>query len=85
MAENNATFNRHCHLNRETQFAAAAIYNECFGNMNTEYQQFCIPATFQIINIIGWKPHPNHPTPLARGTGEISIKELHTIDKFVKK
>ncbi|KAI8851851.1 S-adenosyl-L-methionine-dependent methyltransferase [Chytridium lagenaria] len=35
-----------------------------------------IPATFQIINMIGWKPDPSQPKPLKRGSGEVSLKTL---------
>jgi NADH dehydrogenase [ubiquinone] 1 alpha subcomplex assembly factor 5 len=34
--------------------------------------------------MIGWKPDPSQPKPLARGTGEISIKDLYRLDEVVK-
>lgn len=75
MAENNAAFNRPAHLNRDTMFAASAIYNELYGKDNS------IPATFQIIYFVAWKPSPNQSKPLARGSGKISLKDLGTINE----
>lgn len=34
--------------------------------------------------MIGWKPDPSQPKPLDRGTGQISIKDLHRLDEVVK-
>ncbi|XP_005186547.2 arginine-hydroxylase NDUFAF5, mitochondrial isoform X2 [Musca domestica] len=73
MAENNAAFNRPVHLNRDTMLAASAIYKEMYGNDKG------VPATFQIIYFVGWKPGPNQPTPLPRGSGEVSLKDLGTL------
>lgn len=84
MAENNAAVNRTIHLNRETQFAAAAIYEELYGKYDPEKDSTSIPATFQVINMLGWKPHPKQPKPLERGTGQISLKELHRLDEIIK-
>lgn len=36
-----------------------------------------IPATFQIIYLLGWKPDKSQPKPLERGTGQVSLKDLH--------
>lgn len=75
MAENNAAFNRPAHLSRETLLAASAIYNELYAKPNTKG----VPATFQIIYLVGWKPGPNQPQPLERGTGEVSLKDLGNV------
>ncbi|XP_033253013.1 arginine-hydroxylase NDUFAF5, mitochondrial-like [Drosophila miranda] len=75
MAENNAAFNRPAHLSRETMLAASAIYQELYAKPN----ESGVPATFQIIYFVGWKPGPNQPQPLARGTGEVSLKDLRKI------
>lgn len=37
-----------------------------------------IPATFQVIYFIGWKPDDTQPKPLARGSAERSLKEIGT-------
>lgn len=99
MGENNASWIRKLHLHRDTMFAASAIYkgnivwdytktstclwcfplSELYGN-----EDGTVPATFQIIYFIGWKPDPSQPKPLERGTGEISIKDLYRLDEVVK-
>lgn len=70
MAENNAAFNRPLHLSRDVLVAAAAIYNELHKVENG------VSATFQIIHFIAWKPAPNQPKPLERGTATASFKDL---------
>ena len=35
--------------------AAAAIYKEMYGNE----EEGGVPATFQLLYFIGWKPHPS--------------------------
>lgn len=81
MAESNAATNRSLHLDRETQFAAAAIYQQLYGKPDPETGNVIIPATFQIINMLGWKPHPKQPKPIERGTGEVSLKDLYKLDR----
>jgi len=34
-----------------------------------------IPATFQIIHLIGWKPSDTTAKPLPRGSGQVSLKD----------
>lgn len=70
MAENNAAFNRPLHLGRETMLSAAAIYQNMYGKPEG------IPATFQVIYLVAWKPFPNQPQPLERGSGDVSLKDL---------
>lgn len=84
MAENNAVKNRKMHLSRNTMMAAAAIYNELYGKTKDDGSKY-VPATFQIIYMIGWKPDPSQPKPLQRGTGEISLKDIHNLDEIIKK
>nr|CAG4642644.1 EOG090X09JT [Evadne anonyx] len=79
MAENNATWIRKLHLHRDTMFAASAIYKELYGNADGT-----IPATFQVIYMIGWKPDPSQPKPLERGSGNVSMKDIYRIDDIVK-
>lgn len=92
MAENNAAFNRPIHLNRDTMLAASAIYKEMYGKVssrqhfihiflfllykNIYFKDNGVPATFQIIYFVGWKPGPDQPTPLPRGSGDVSLKDL---------
>lgn len=84
MAENNAAHNRSLHLQRDVQFAAASIYQHLYGKVNDDTGQVTIPATFQIINMLGWKPHASQPKPLQRGAGEVSLKDLYRIEDVVK-
>lgn len=84
MAESNAAHNRSSHLHRDIQFAAAAIYQQLYGKVHEDTGEKSIPATFQIINMLGWKPHSAQPKPLERGTGEVSLKDLYRIDEIVK-
>nr|CAG4647216.1 EOG090X09JT [Megafenestra aurita]SVE92510.1 EOG090X09JT [Megafenestra aurita] len=79
MGENNASWIRKLHMHRDTLFASSAIYKELYGN-----EDGTIPATFQIIYMIGWKADPSQPKPLERGTGNISIKDIYRLDEVVK-
>ncbi|KAJ8975438.1 hypothetical protein NQ317_014196 [Molorchus minor] len=47
MAESNAAINRSLHLHRDTQFAAAAIYQQLYGHSDPETGKVTVPATFQ--------------------------------------
>lgn len=73
MAENNAAFNRPLHLSRDTMLAAASIYKDLYAKEDG------VQATFQIIYFVGWKPAPTQPKPLARGSGQVSLKDLGKI------
>ncbi|GJJ69721.1 NADH dehydrogenase [ubiquinone] 1 alpha subcomplex assembly factor 5 [Entomortierella parvispora] len=70
MGESNAIINRRHFLKRDTMMAAAAIYKEIYGNPDGS-----VPATFQILYMIGWKPSPTQNKPLERGTAKHSLKD----------
>ncbi|KAG0301186.1 hypothetical protein BGZ98_008556 [Dissophora globulifera] len=70
MGESNAVINRRGLLKRDTMLAAAAIYKELYGNPDGT-----VPATFQILYMIGWKPSPTQNKPLERGSGKRSLKD----------
>ncbi|KAL3253100.1 hypothetical protein MRX96_054672 [Rhipicephalus microplus] len=74
MAENNVTWNRKSHLHRDTMVAAAAIYQELYGN-----EDGSIPATFHILSFIGWKPDPSQAKPAKRGSQTVSLKDLGSL------
>lgn len=38
-----------------------------------------VPATFQLLYFIGWKPDPSHLGSAKRGSGTISLKEIGEI------
>ncbi|XP_041970896.1 arginine-hydroxylase NDUFAF5, mitochondrial [Aricia agestis] len=84
LGEANAALNRPLRLAREVQFAAAAIYDEMYGKDVPEQNSRGVPATYQVINFLGWKPDPSQPAPMERGTGEVSLKDLHKIDEIIK-
>ncbi|KAJ3406793.1 hypothetical protein HDV05_005828, partial [Chytridiales sp. JEL 0842] len=71
MGESNAIANRQGALNKDVFHAAAEVYRAVYGN-----EDGSVPATFQILYMIGWKPDPSQPKPLKRGSGEISLKSL---------
>jgi len=71
MGENNAVIGRKQYIQRDTLTAASAIYKELLGN-----EDGSIPATFQIIYMIGWKPAPSQPKPLERGSADVNFKEV---------
>jgi len=71
MGESNAVMGRHHYIRRDTLAAASAIYKELHGN-----EDGSIPATFQIIYLIGWKPSATQPKPLERGTGKVNLKDI---------
>jgi len=71
MGESNAVVGRRSFIRRDTLAAASAIYKAMHGN-----EDGTVPATFQVIFVIGWKPSPNQPKALERGTGKTNLKEI---------
>ncbi|KZT06514.1 S-adenosyl-L-methionine-dependent methyltransferase [Laetiporus sulphureus 93-53] len=71
MGESNAVIGRRNYIHRDTLAAASAIYKELHG-----LEDGTVPATFQIIYLIGWKPSPEQPQPLERGSAKKSLKEV---------
>jgi SAM-dependent methyltransferase len=58
MGETNALAARRRFLSRKTLARAGAIYTERFGDADGR-----IPATFEILFLTGWAPHPEHARP----------------------
>ncbi|XP_022824267.1 arginine-hydroxylase NDUFAF5, mitochondrial [Spodoptera litura] len=83
IGEGNAAHNRPLRISKEVQFAAASIYDEMYGKEMPDKKVRGVPATYQIINFLGWKPDPSQPIPKERGTGQVSLKDLHRIDKII--
>lgn len=81
MAENNCSWNRKNHLQRDTIMAATAIYQEMYASPDQEG----VPATFQVLSFIAWKPHESQPKPAPRGSGTFSLKDIKDLDKITKK
>ncbi|BGP36206.1 hypothetical protein JCM10449v2_000104 [Rhodotorula kratochvilovae] len=71
MGEGNAVVNRRRTLNPETLLAAGEIYKELHG-----LEDGSIPATFQIMHMIGWKPDPSQPKPARRGSGTTNLGDV---------
>ncbi|KAK0206895.1 S-adenosyl-L-methionine-dependent methyltransferase [Desarmillaria ectypa] len=59
MGESNAVIGRRHFIYRDTLTAASAIYKELHGN-----EDGTVPATFQVIFMIGWKPDPSQAKPV---------------------
>ncbi|XP_041468964.1 arginine-hydroxylase NDUFAF5, mitochondrial-like isoform X2 [Lytechinus variegatus] len=78
MAENNASWSRKNYLQRDTMAAAAAIYKDMYGN-----EDGTIPATFQVLFMIGWKPDQSQAKPAARGSATASLKDLDKLNMDV--
>ncbi|XP_067441773.1 arginine-hydroxylase NDUFAF5, mitochondrial [Thunnus thynnus] len=76
MGESNCAWNRRSLLHRDTILAAAAIYKEMYGN-----EDGSIPATFEILYMIGWKPHDSQAKPAKRGSANVSFGDLSKISQ----
>ncbi|NXH55646.1 NDUF5 hydroxylase, partial [Rhabdornis inornatus] len=80
MGESNCSWNRKPLLHRETMLAAAAIYQEMYGNSDGS-----VPATFQIYYMIGWKYHESQAKPAQRGSATVSFRDLAKIEDLLKR
>ena len=78
MGESNAVINRRGQLRRDTMLAAGAIYQALHGNAPAAEggEGEGVPATFQLIFLIGWSPSPTQPKPLKRGSAKSSLKDV---------
>lgn len=72
MGESSALTDARGIISKETIYGAAAIYDSLYY----DEEKKGIPATFQIIYAIGWKPHPNQPKPVKRGSATVSMKQI---------
>ena len=71
MGETNALAARRRNPTRRATLArAAAIYAERFSDTDGR-----IPASFDILFLAGWAPHPSQPQPLPRGSATHSLAE----------
>jgi len=69
MGEANALVDRQRRpLPRATLLRACQIYQELFADAAGR-----VPATFQILMLSGWKPGPDQPQPLRRGSGQVNL------------
>ena len=70
MGETNALAARRRFLRRTTLARAALIYAERFGDAAGR-----IPASFEILFLCGWAPHPSQPQPLRRGSASVRLAD----------
>ncbi|EAL63531.1 hypothetical protein DDB_G0287769 [Dictyostelium discoideum AX4] len=78
MGENNAILKRRNYTSKDTFLAASAIYKHLYGNEDNN----SIPATFQIIYLIGWAPHESQQKPLQRGSAKKHFSEISGTSSF---
>ncbi|XP_059077468.1 putative methyltransferase At1g22800, mitochondrial isoform X1 [Cryptomeria japonica] len=71
IGETNALLQRNHILKRDTALATAAIYQSMFGA-----EDGTIPATFQVIYMTGWAPHPSQQKAKKRGSANVSFEDI---------
>ncbi|PVU97732.1 hypothetical protein BB561_000378 [Smittium simulii] len=71
MGEGNCVLKRPNIIKKDVLYAADAIYKELYANPDGS-----IPATFQVVYVIGWKPDPSQPQALKPGQGKVSMKTV---------
>lgn len=74
MGESSASLNRQLTVGKDTFLATAALYQEMYGQPDGT-----VPATFQVIYMIGWAPHDSQPKPCRRGSHTHSIKDISNV------
>lgn len=71
MAESNANIDRTLPMSKDSLLAAASIYESMYAD-----EDGIIPATFEVMYMIGWKPHVSQQKPDRRGSAKGSIRDL---------
>jgi NADH dehydrogenase [ubiquinone] 1 alpha subcomplex assembly factor 5 len=74
MGETNACLNRRLHMPRRVLEAAERHFLDMHG-VDIDGQRV-VPVTFDLISVIGWRPHESQPEPLERGSAQHSLKDL---------
>ena len=78
MGESNALVaRRRTPTRRATLARAAAIYAEKFGQADGR-----VPATFQVITLTAWAPHPCQPKALAPGSARTRLADALGAEEF---
>jgi SAM-dependent methyltransferase len=76
MGASNATRNRlMIPTRREVLLEAGRIYQEKYGQKKNGNVTGRVPATFQVIYAIGWKPHQSQQKPLKPGSATIRLAD----------
>lgn len=77
MGESNALFSREIHYGRHTFQAANQKYLNSFGrNHDGDDGDITIPATFDVMYMIGWAPSDKQHAASRRGSGQVSLTDL---------
>ena len=58
-------------VSRRLLLRAAEIYSDRFAGRDGR-----VPATFEIVTLTGWVPHPSQPKPLAPGSASVSLADV---------
>lgn len=72
MGEGNAVMMRRNFVPRETILAAAAAYEALHPSPDGNG----IIATFEIIYMTGWKPHPEQAAAKERGSASVNLRDI---------
>lgn len=75
MGEGNAVLTRRLHYGRRLFERAADIYEERFGYVDGQGRS-CVPATFQIVHMVGWAPDDSQPLAKTAGSATVSLGDL---------
>jgi NADH dehydrogenase [ubiquinone] 1 alpha subcomplex assembly factor 5 len=77
MGDSNAVAARRPHYGRRVFARAEQIYSDMFGYVDDRGRP-CVPATFQLVHLIGWSPADAsvQRAPAARGSANASLADL---------
>lgn len=75
MGEQNSLASRSNYLPKDVLLAANEICKSLHGEESDD-GTVTIPATFNVIFMIGWKKSDTQPQPLARGSGQVNLKDV---------
>jgi len=78
MGENNCAWSRQPMIRRDILTAASAIYKERYG----DDKNGGVPAMFQILHFIAWKPDPSQRKVAERGSGQVSMKDIDKLTEL---
>jgi NADH dehydrogenase [ubiquinone] 1 alpha subcomplex assembly factor 5 len=61
-------------VTKDVLLAAHSIYREKYGVQENDLVG--LPATYQILCFIGWKPDESQVKPTKRGSAKVSLKDM---------
>lgn len=76
MGEQHAPFFQSPPVSRDTFLAMASTYSHIYGEQHSDDQPMTIPATFDVIYMIGWAPSKSQPSPLPRGSATAQFRDV---------